>query len=98
MSEDAGQRRRQAKTVRQHVLVTRFAEIFAEVFVAAQYLAEHTFRAAQVDVALLYGGTGREPLSSRSILLHARVVRREILLHQPIAVRTGPVEDVMRVL
>src|SRR5581483_12166284 len=40
----------------------------------------------------------RKPLAGSDVLLHLRVVLREILLHQAISIRAGPVKYIMRIL
>ena len=95
--QDRRQRCGKAEAIRQHVLIAGLAELMAKVRVAVQDLAEDALGAGQVDVTLLHRGTGRVPAARGDVLRHARVVVRVVLLHEPVAVRSGPVEDVKRV-
>src|SRR5580692_5804016 len=98
MGQNARQRGRKPKAVGQHVFVARLAEFVAEILISVENLSEDSFSARQVHIALLYRRTGRVPLSRSYKLFQPGVILWIVLLHQAIAIRTGPIEDVMRIL
>jgi hypothetical protein len=97
VGKNAGQRCWKTEAIGQHVFFAGLAEIFPKIFIAVQNLAENSFRTGKIDVAFFDGRTCGKPSSLGDVLLQSGVVRREILLHQAIAICPGPIENVVGV-
>jgi len=52
--EDAGERGRKTKTVRQHILCAGFSEVLPKIFVAVKDLAKDALGAGKIDIALFH--------------------------------------------
>ena len=98
MRQKCGQRRRKAEAVRKHVVFAGLAKLTPIKLIAVEDLAKNRFGAGQIDVVLFDGRSGWIPAAFGDVLLEARVVGGIVLLHEPVAVGPGPVEDVMRIL
>ena len=98
MVQDAGQRSWKSEAVGEHVLLAGYAELAAEEIIPVQYLADDGFGVRRVHVAFLHRGACRKPTTCSYILLQSLEVRGEVLLHEPVAVGSGEIEDIVRVL
>src|SRR6202012_4521904 len=98
VSENRGQRGGKSERVRQHKFVTCLAELMPKIRIAIQHLTEDSFGTGEIHVAFLPRRACGEPLSTCDVALDSRVVAGKILLHQAIAIRARPVEDIVRIL
>src|SRR5215208_2070220 len=96
--ENARQRCRKTKTVRQHILGACLAKLALEKPVAIKDLSKDRFRGRNIDVALFHRRARGKPATRGNILLHARVIGRPVFLHHAITVRAAEVEDIIRIL
>ena len=98
VGENRGKRGRKAEAVRKHVLVAFRAELAAEELVAVHYLPDQRLRRGTINIALLNRRASRKPLALLDIAFEPGVLLGIILLHELVAVRAGPVEDIFRML
>src|ERR1700730_4623005 len=96
--QNTWQRSRKAKAVRQHVFGAGNAEFATEEAVAIKNLAKDRFRIRRIHVTFLHRRTRRKPSAPRDVSLEFGESSGVVLLHQPITVRAGEIEDVVRIL
>src|SRR5215813_5863980 len=98
VSQEAGQRRWKAKTVRQHVFGAGPAEFATEKSVSVKHLPKDRFCGGRVDVALFHGRTRRKPPSRLHVGLELAEIGGVVFHHHAIAVGAAEVENIMWVL
>ena len=96
--QNAGQRRREAEAIRQHVFRAGLAEFLAEPVIAVEHLADDALGVGRVDIALFHRGAGRKPVPGFHVLLQLLEIGRVVFLEEPVPVGAGEVEHVVRVL
>src|SRR5262249_49740528 len=98
MVENAGQRGREAKAIRQHILCAGLAKFTPEKLIAVQDLPEDGLCGRRIDIAFLHGRSRRKPAACRDVVFEPQKVSRVVLLDQTVAVGAAEIEDVVRVL
>src|SRR5215472_2065943 len=98
MRQDGRQRSWKPEAVGEHVFGARLAKFLAKPFVAIKDLPDNRLSVRRIDVALLHRGTCRKPSPRVNELRQLGKIRRIIFLHQPIAISSAEVKDVVRIL
>src|SRR5580698_11230966 len=98
MRKDSWQRSRKSEAIRQHIFCAGFSKFVTEPLIAVQNLPKDCLSARRVHITLFHGRARWEPSTLIYIVLQLSEISGEILLHQPVAVGSAEVEDVVRVL